>query len=140
MKHILLFENYKSPEEFMSDLYNVGKTKAVGYLPFDNIKIYGNDSVENVINWCKENNLKYRHFKTHEGSTGSGGAFYVYDYKMLLDLLQKYSNILIDAHVPTEPDNYISYIEKNIVYENIYPDAYKVVAITFNDKRLLNWK
>ena len=53
MKHIKLFENYKTPEEFMLDLYNVGKTKAVGYLPYDNIKKYGNDSVENVIKWCE---------------------------------------------------------------------------------------
>ena len=136
MKHIKLLENYKKPEEFMLDLYNVGKTKAVGYLPYDNIKKYGNDSVENVIKWCELNNLKYHHFKPWEGTTGSGGAFYVYDYNMLLKLLEKYSDILINANIPIEPNAYISYIEKNIVDNNIYPEAYKVVAITFNDKRL----
>ena len=113
MKHIKLFENYKTPEEFMLDLYNVGKTK-----------------------WCELNNLKYHHFKPWEGTTGSGGAFYVYDYNMLLKLLEKYSDILINANIPIEPNAYISYIEKNIVDNNIYPEAYKVVAITFNDKRL----
>lgn len=125
----------KTPIEFMSDLYNVGITKAVGYLPKDNIKIYGNDSVENVIAWCNKNNLCYRHFATYEGSTGSGGAFYVYDYIMLQNILTKYSDILNDVSIPTEPDAYIDYIEKNTVYQHLYPDAFKVIGLTFNDKR-----
>ncbi len=136
MKHIQLYENYiKSAEEFMSDLYDVGTRKAVGYLPYDNIKIYGNDSVENVIAWCKTKNLRYRHFKQHEGTTGAGGAFYVYDYEMLNDILQKYSDILIEANAPTEPDAYIEFVEKNTIFQHLNPELFKVIGITFNDKR-----
>lgn len=127
----------KTSTEFMSDLYNVGITKSVGYLPYDNIRIYGNDSVDNVILWSNQNNLRHRHFSSSEGSTGSGGAFYVYDYNMLQDILTKYSDILVDAGIPTEPDDYIDYIEKNTVYNHLYPEAYKVIGYTFNDKRFV---
>ena len=136
MKYIKFFEQYieKSPEDFMSDLYNVGKTKAVGYLPIPNINKYGNDTVENVIEWCKLNNLKYKIFTEKEGSTW-GGALYVYDYNMLEKILEKHYNILQSANVPLNPDKYVDYIETNIVNNDLFPQAYKIIGLTFNDKR-----
>ncbi len=139
MKYLKLFENYnqRTGRDFMSDLYDVGTKKAVGYLPFNNIKLIGNDTAENVIEWCKLNNLKYKHYSTEEGNTGGGGAFYVYDYEMLKTMLEKYSDILEKTNIPTEPDAYIEYIENNNIWEHQYPEVYKIIGLTFNDKRFI---
>jgi hypothetical protein len=139
MKHIKTFENYiigdkESEKRFMSSLYNVGITKVVGYLPIGNIPIYGNDTVENVIQWVKNNNLEYKIFTEEEAKT-STGALYIYDYNMLNQILLSNKDVLYDAGVPLDPHDYINYIASNIVYQHLYPLAYEIIGKTFNDER-----
>jgi hypothetical protein len=118
--------------DFMADLYDVGTKKAVGYLPIVNIEKVGYDTVENVMWWAENNNKECK--AIFSGHTYSG-ALYVYDYNMLNILLKKYSDILEDAGVPTEPHSYIEHIEHITVYSSEFPDAYKVIGLSFNDRR-----
>jgi hypothetical protein len=136
MKHLKLFEEYDSnySKQIMSDLYDVGIKKALGYLPIRTISKYGNDTVENVINWAKENGKSYQIFTEDEGSTSSG-SLYVYDVDMLKNMLYLYKEELIKASIPLDPHAYVDYIEKNLVLQQEFPKAYEIIGKTFNDKR-----
>lgn len=118
--------------KYSSDLLDVGKKKAVGYLPLSTIQKYGGkNTVNDLIQWANDNKLKSQQLK---GQTSSG-ALYIWDEKKLKNILDKYSKILKSANIPTTPSEYIKYIEHNTVYDTEYPDAYKVIGLTFNDKR-----
>lgn len=121
----------------IADLYNVGKTKAVGYLPIKTIKIYENDTIENVIKCCDRANKTYKIFSEKECFILSG-ALFVYDTYMLKCILDQYEYILQKENIPTTPDEYIDFIAKNIVFEHELPEIYRIICLTFNDSRFVN--
>lgn len=124
--------------DFMSDLYDVGTKKALGYLPKKNIPKHGKDTVENVIDWCYKNNKEYKLFT--QGACGvSSGALYVWDEEMLRNMLEKYKVDLKEAGIPITPKRYVIHIAKNVVYKDDYPDAYKIIGMTFNDPRFIKY-
>jgi hypothetical protein len=125
--------NYSHGEDFFSSLLDVGVKKAVGYLPLGSIKeLGGNKAYEQLIKWAKENNLQQ---KTIRNGETFQGALYFWDEKMLQNILDKYKDVLENAGIPITTEDYIDYIERNTVFSHKFPTAYRVIGLTFNDKR-----
>ena len=123
-------------EDIFGNLLDVGTRKAVGYLPLSTIKEYGGEHIHvEFIYWADEKGLDFSTIKT--GHTGSG-AFYVWDEKMLQEILTKHKKVLKKAKIPTTTQKYIHFIEHNTVFDNKFPEAYKVIGLTFADKRFLS--
>ena len=119
--------------EYFDNLLDVGTKKAVGYLPLRTIQNYDNEnSIHDLIDWAFSNGNDAKIFKT--GNVASG-ALYVWNDKMLSEILNKYKDVLTQARVPITPDEYIYHIQHYLVPEQKYPEAYKVVGKTFNDER-----
>lgn len=119
--------------DIFSSLLSVGENKPVGYLSLSTIDKYGDDNaLHDLIQWASDKKYGVEIFKN--GTTASG-ALYIWDNKSLNQLLTKYSQILKKAKIPTTADEYVKYIEHNIVSDDVYPDAYAVVGKSFNDKR-----
>jgi len=120
--------------DLFGDLLDVGKKKALGYLPLGSIRTYGGKTAEkDLINWAKEQGLKYKKIL---GGTTHIGALYIWDEDMLMNILKKYEDVLEEAGVPTnDTEDYVDFIEHNYVIESEYPEAYRAVGKTFNDKR-----
>lgn len=120
--------------DLFSDLLDVGTKKALGYLPLSSIRKYGGETAEqDLINWAEEQGLKHKKIL---GGTTYIGALYIWDEDMLTKILKRYEDILNDAGVPTDTtEEYVDFIEHYLVHEPEYPEAYKVIGKTFNDKR-----
>ena len=128
--------NFHEGQYIFRDLLNVGKTKALGYLPLMTITNCGNgNSLSTLIIWVCHNNLDFE-IHTH-GHTGSG-ALYIWNTKQLEDILIKNKEVLIKAGVPITPKEYVHYIEHNTVFSQKYPEAYEIIGKTFNDRRFRN--
>lgn len=118
----------------MNDLYDVGKTKSLGYLPIQTIERKGN-SVEALMIYAEQNSIKTILLPSNECDIGSG-ALYFYDSEMLLSLLHENSDVLSRAGVPCNDEvEYIRWISNHTVFEEAYPEAYRAIGITFNDRR-----
>lgn len=125
--------------EIFNDLFNVGKTKSLGYLPLSTIIDYGK-TIEELIEYAKINELNYILLNQNESMTASG-ALYLYDKKMLSKITFEFSEILINAEVPiNDLDEMIIYLENNTVDARVNPLAYIVIGKMFNDKRFINVK
>jgi hypothetical protein len=122
-------------KSLLSDLYNVGSSKSLGYLPLSTLTEVCNTSIQDIIDYSNTNNLGYLLY-TQEESGISSGAIFVYDETMLLNILQTNKKILVKAKIPTDNViDYINYTNKVFVPEEKYPLAYKVIGKTFNDPR-----
>lgn len=121
-------QNKKRLRNFLSDLYDVGKTKATGHLGIKEIETIGNSSEKEMIQFAKEHNLMY-YVKDN--------IITFYHKQMLEELLIKYSKILKDAGIPITPKRYLHYIETQLVKFEIFPQAFVAVAKTFNDPKFL---
>lgn len=126
----------KNKIDLLNDLYNVGKTKSLGYLPINTIVNICDTQIETILKYAKSNNLKTILLSEKECTIRSG-ALFVYNEKMLREILNKNKDILKEANIPTKERNYILYIAKNHVSPIIYEKAYEIIGITFNDKRFL---
>ena len=96
-------------DKIFDSLFDVGRKKAVGYLPLETIRSYGKGilTANKLILWAYKNKLKPKIYK--HGHTGSG-ALYIWDENMLRELLNIYRDILINANIPPTTDEYIRYI------------------------------
>jgi len=131
----LLIKESLTQNPFKGDLLNVGKTKAVGYLPLKTINSYKSPSKEDFIKYAKNNGLGYKEYSEKDSSIGSG-SLYIWDNDMVMSILSKYNQILKDAKIPTEdPFEYVDYIVKNLILPETHPEAYEVVGKSFNDSR-----
>jgi len=120
--------------DIFGDLLDVGSKKALGYLPINTILKYGGKNTErDLINWAEEQGLRHKKIL---GGTTYIGALYIWDEQMLMGILKKYKDVLKKAGVPTDDtEDYVDFIEHILVHEPEYPEAYKVIGKTFNDKR-----
>lgn len=152
MKHLILFETFKKSapktalteynfktEDFstLDDLLNVGKTKAIGYLSIKYISDrYNNpdEIIDSLEKYSKENDIIFK-IKTESESNVSSGSIWMYDDRMLSEILEKYKEILSKDGIPVISDEYVEYIIKNTVYSWETPQSYVIIALTFNDKR-----
>ncbi|MFF2532438.1 hypothetical protein ACFVS2_26585 [Brevibacillus sp. NPDC058079] len=128
----------KPEHELINDLYEVGKSKSLGYLPKRTItdEVFCNLTISTVLDYAKENKISYLELKFPEECDIYSGAIFFYHESMLLDILRKNKDCLEKAGVPH--DNcleYIRYISKHTVYHEQYPKAYRVIGLTFNDPR-----
>jgi len=115
------------------DLLEVGAEKACGYLPLSTIEMYGGEQAQaQLIFWAM---MHRRESKVIKGGTTGSGALYVWHYDTLKAILKKYRNTLNKASVPTEPQQYIEYIEHHPVLYEKFPLAYIVIGLTFADSR-----
>jgi hypothetical protein len=152
MKYLILFEDFKNPtskkittdynfkpEDFivLGDLLNVGKTKALGYLPINYINNrYGNpdEVIDNLVKYSKENDIIFK-IKSESESNVSSGSIWMYNEKMLSEILEKYKDILSKDGIPIIPDEFVEYVIKHTVYLWEHPQSFVIIALTFNDKR-----
>ena len=120
-------------KKLLDDLFEVGISKAVGYLPLSTIKkIGGKKFINTLIEYAKRENLDYMLFEFP--SAYSSPELYFYDIKMLNPILSKYKDVLQNAGIPTSPKEYIEYIHEVNVKREEYPEAHYVIAKTFDDK------
>lgn len=138
---IITIENsLKCNQYVVDDLLSIGKNKSVGYLPLGTItnKEFGgyNEIIKDIISWSDYKNYNHILYSMSECSIFSG-ALYIYDQITLSSILFTYKDILENAGIPITPNEYITYINKNIVYNHLFPEAYKVIGLTFADKRFL---
>ena len=115
------------------DLTDVGTKKAMGYLPLSTIVEYGGDILA-IINRVKTSHCNYIIADEDECHVASG-ALYVWDDRMLTEILKKYETILLRANIPITPYEYANYIMRKTVLYDYFPLAYIVIGLTFNDSR-----
>lgn len=134
---IISLEESEAIHELLDDLYNVGKIKSLGYLPLDTLTEMCNKSIQDMIDYANKNKLNWLIYD-YEDCFIVGGAIYMYDETMLMNILQKYSEALISAAIPCDSCiAYINYIAKNTVLQSKYPEAYSVIGLTFSDERFI---
>jgi len=122
----------------VKDLLSIGNNKPLGYLPLDTItkdEFGGYEGiVKDIISWS--DSKKYEHILCSEDECSvSSGALYIYDPISLKNILTEYKDILVNAGIPTTPNEYVTYIKKNTVYERKWPEAYVVIGLTYGDSR-----
>ena len=80
MKYIKEYFSFNKDRIF-NNLFHVSSKKLIGYLPLSTIIEYaGEEGVNKLTKWAKDNNLNYKIIKS--GNTGSG-ALYIYDKENL---------------------------------------------------------
>lgn len=125
----------ESIEELLSDLYEVGISKSLGYLPLDTLTNKCNKSIQDMIIFAENNGLKYIAYNKGECSVGSG-AIFIYHEKWLMEILLSNKVVLSDAKVPYDNAiDYINCINNRLIPRENYPKAYEVIGKTFNDFR-----
>jgi hypothetical protein len=121
-------------KDIMSDLYDVGRKKSVGYLPLSTLADL-NENIGEIIKYTRLNNLNYKIYNSGECDTSSG-AIYVWCESMLAKILIDNQTVLAKAKIPFKYCiDYIDYIASKYVCSEKYPLAYIVVGKTFNDFR-----
>ena len=118
--------------DFFKDLLNVGESKALGYLPLRSIREHGGKKARDLlVKWAEAEGLEWE-----ELYDSTSGALYIWDEEMLAAMLEEYKEELGAAGVDmSSPKNYVRYIDSNTVYSEKYPEAYRAIGKTFNDKR-----
>ncbi len=118
--------------DMLDNLYDVGVTKAVGYLPINTILNYTDETPAKLIAWANSEGLNWQRFSPSQCSIASG-ALFVYDSAWLARILDHYSISIL----PNQPYKFISRIARKTIDRDKYPEAYKIIGLTFNDYR---WK
>ena len=126
----LLFELEK---KLFADLFNVGVTKCMGYLP-KNLIIQGGRDYDYFIEFAIKNNLE---FYIATATENIGERLYIFDRKKLNILLKVNSHILEELNFPVDVDFFVEYVANGrlITFEE-NNNWYTLVAMSFNDFRL----
>jgi hypothetical protein len=118
-----------------TDLLHVGTRKALGWLPFSTIKMYGGENaIKELIDWANENHHDYKCVGETRSQVASG-ALFIWDEIMLGEILYKYKDILTKANIPIIPEDYVEYTMSNLIRSEVNLSAYIIIGFTFNDKR-----
>lgn len=130
--------NTEKRKDILDDLFGVGKTKALGYLPLHTLKDICQTNIKEIMEFANQNNLHYilyTGWKKGVCDVGSG-AIFVYHEEMLSAILIENKKVLKEANVPyRSTQKYVEYIAGTIVDPITYWEAYIVVGKTFNDQR-----
>lgn len=125
----------KGCDYIFRDLLDVGTKKAMGYLPLSTMEQYGDsDSVDEIASWAEENHLSYNIYTQSECSVGSG-ALFVWDEKMLQEIINKYKDVLIKTNISITPKGFVQHIIHKTVFSEVFPEVYVIIGYAFNDKR-----
>jgi len=122
----------------MKDLFNVGTTKLVGYLPLSTIKSYSNisfdDTVKYIDSFCIRHNLK---FKIIKGGTTGSGALYVWDSDKLNSFINDNKEVF-EKYLIHSDERYISSIEHVTYLKTRHNKMYELIGQSFSDVRFDN--
>lgn len=122
----------------LDDLYGVGPTKPLGYLPLITLARVG-ENPNAVAGVSAERGLSTFWVEPPDGEppslTGDFGRLYVYDKAALAHLLQQNVHVLEKRDWPAAPDDFVARVATDTVDTKRQPDLYKLIAWAFNDRR-----
>lgn len=128
------FYSEKEKEDMMGDLYNVGKSKMLGYLPLTTVKELLEQNLDNLKKTLIDRGL-FVHIFEHNECNIAGGAIYVADLKQLQEFLfvPEQKNILDIMQWPSDAKLFINKVaNEHAEYEPLYD----LIAMTFNNPLL----
>lgn len=112
----------------LDDLYNVGPTKPIGYLPVKTIEIAG-ETVESVVEKITQKGLRHKLVKKHWHHS-KGGALYVFDEKALQELLFEHADVLEKTKWPAAADEFVEKVATKNVRRGT--ELYNLIALAFD--------
>ena len=115
---------------YMRDLYGVGPTKPLGYLPRSTIAECGED-ISVVTALLRQRGLTVIEKSGFTTSVGSG-ALVAYDREALAAFLEKHVDVLRRERWPVEPDAFVRRVTGRRFAKG---EAYDIVARAFDDPR-----
>lgn len=116
--------------KFMDDLWLVGKSKCLGYLPIHTIESAGY-SVAQVCDWAEAEGLRYKAFSPNECNIMSG-ALFVYHRSQLQKLIDANRMVLIKGGWPDLAAGFVGFVASTQAEDEA---LYELVGIAFNDPR-----
>lgn len=119
-------------EQIMEDLYGVGKTKMLGYLPLRTVTDLCGQNLDKVTETLVSRDLFVCTFNDKECDIFSG-AIYVADLNQLQDFLTTNKGILSNAQWSSDAKIFIRQVANETATD---PEVYDLIAMTFNDPRL----
>lgn len=122
-------------KNMLDDLYNVGKSKMLGYLPLRTLTDICKKNIDELKQELTEKGLFVQIFLPEECNIFSG-AMYVADLNQLQRFLSTHNqkNILDSEDWPDNPKLFINYVARvNAEYET---ELYFLIAMTFNNPLL----
>lgn len=119
-------------EDYMRNLFDVGWTKPMGYLPIRTIGLAG-WTVDRTLAWLATTELRHRQFKAAECSVASG-ALYVWHEGAVQRLLDLNPRIMHDSGWPTTAEDFVLSVATRFAEG---PAIYDLVGAMFSDKRMI---
>lgn len=120
----------------MSDLWRVGPTKPLGYLPLSTLKRHGFEAGALAAHFDRLG-FGTRRFSPRETVIASG-ALYVF-HRTLADLLYEYRALLASYGWPTEPQAFVQKVATVEVPEDGSAPLHHLIARAFGDPRVPLW-
>ena len=118
-------------EEFLQDLYQVGPSKPLGYLPLTTIQVSG-VSVDQLIAWAQSQNLKHKLLSEKQCDI-AGGALYIWSSQSVQKLLDDNLSILKQSNWPIHDDAFVHKVANHLAKQ---PSLYELVGVMFSDERM----
>jgi hypothetical protein len=117
--------------EVWNDLGDVGKTKAVGYLPRETIRTCCRKTVDEAVALLKAQGLGVLALTENECAVGSG-AVYAFDRQMAETIIARHTNVLAGKNWPADIDQLMVIISK--AWLNRDDPAMPLIRELYNDK------
>lgn len=119
-------------DELYKDVLQVGKTKALGYLPEPYLCASGRN-LDYFIEYAISRNLSFH--ISEKGFTSRVLA--IYDKRWVENLLNSNKDILYKNNLPLDADSFVKFVMdgKRVHYEDNM-ELFLLIAIAFNDSRL----
>lgn len=117
-------------KKFYKDIFNVGKTKALGYLPKTYFDKKGRD-INYFIEFAIDNNLEFYICNRFNNST-----IVVYHKKWLEALLYSNKEVVQKSGLSLTDDKFVEFIMEYDVDYDKNTELYMLIAMAFNDPRL----
>lgn len=115
----------------LNDLWQVGWSKPIGYLPLRAIESSGS-SATHLADWAEKNDLKHAVLTEDDGHVVSG-AVYVWHEGAVQRLLDLNPNILTQSGWPTQADAFVKTVATRTAEGE---EIYDLVGAMFDDLRM----
>ncbi len=119
----------------MWHLFEVGETKALGYLDLETIRENGHEP-EALAQELRQRGLRTM-FVEPSPDRFDFGALYVYDERALGELLAKHVDILRDAGWPEDVETFVDRVANVSADPRGEMDLYRLIGVAFNDQRFV---
>lgn len=118
-------------QDILSDIYNVGSQKPLGYLPIDTLEDICGVKLAKAEEDLKMIGLKTLRLNRFQSRVADRGALYVYDHDTLAQLLSDNITTLNEYGWPHEPESFIRMLKISVPEKN---KLYDLIADAYNDK------